>query len=130
MGALYGRSAIRQVHALRPRFLRRNPSAGHSRLRGLLLAVPVLGFAILTGGVAAQAVARASKSASPASSVALGQVGRQLLAQHVTVPGAGWAWRSVIQAPHLQTDRDVGSASVLGGLLALSRATKDSSYLD
>jgi hypothetical protein len=46
------------------------------------------------------------------------------------VPGAGWAWRSTIQAPHLQTDRDVGAASVLVGLLALHDTTGDSAYLD
>jgi rhamnogalacturonyl hydrolase YesR len=119
-----------QMHALPPRFSSPKPFARHRRLPALLLAAPALGFAILIGGLAAQGVARASKSASPASSVALGQVGQQLLAQHVNVPGAGWAWRSVIQAPHLQTDRDVGTASVLIGLLALYSATKDSSYVD
>jgi Lanthionine synthetase C-like protein len=119
-----------QMHSLCHRLSPRNRSAHNRRLPGLLLGAPALGLAILIGGLGSQGAARASKSASPASSVALGQVGQQLLAQHVTVPGAGWAWRSVIQAPHLQTDRDVGTAGVLIGLLALYSATKDSSYLD
>lgn len=52
------------------------------------------------------------------------------------VPGApeGRAWRSAIQAPHLQTDRDVGAAGIAYGLLALADATSDerakAAYLD
>ncbi|GAA4778539.1 hypothetical protein GCM10023200_09420 [Actinomycetospora chlora] len=39
-------------------------------------------------------------------------------------PGAR-AWTSAIQAPHRQTDRDVGAAGVAHGLLALAAATPD-----
>jgi lantibiotic modifying enzyme len=59
----------------------------------------------------------------------LDRAGRSLLARHVRVPGRGWAWRSSIQAPHLQTDRDVGAASVILGLLSLYDVTHDGSYL-
>jgi uncharacterized protein YyaL (SSP411 family) len=59
----------------------------------------------------------------------LAGAGRSLLERKVTVPGAGWAWRSTIQAPHLQTDRDVGAASVIVGLLGLHETTGERSYL-
>ena len=45
------------------------------------------------------------------------------------MPAGGWAWRSSIQAPHFQTDRDVGAASIGEGLLAAHAVTGDSSYL-
>jgi hypothetical protein len=41
------------------------------------------------------------------------------------MPDGGWAWRSSIQAPHYQTDRDVGAASVGEGLLAAYAVTRD-----
>lgn len=55
--------------------------------------------------------------------------GRRLLAAHVDAQGGGWAWHSVIQGLHLQTDRDVGVASVTIGLLALHEATRKPQYL-
>ncbi len=39
-------------------------------------------------------------------------------------PGAR-AWTSAIQAPHRQTDRDVGAAGIAHGLMALAAATPD-----
>ena len=45
------------------------------------------------------------------------------------MPAGGWAWRSAIQAPHYQTDRDVGAASVGEGLLAAYAVTRDARYL-
>jgi lantibiotic modifying enzyme len=39
------------------------------------------------------------------------------------------AWRSAIQGPHLQTDRDVGAASVIVGLLGLHDVTADPAYM-
>ena len=39
-------------------------------------------------------------------------------------PQGGWAWRSAIQAPHYQTDRDVGAASIGAGLLAAYAVTR------
>lgn len=40
------------------------------------------------------------------------------------------AWTSAIQAPHRQTDRDVGAAGVAHGLLALAAATSDPAARD
>lgn len=44
------------------------------------------------------------------------------------MPRGGWAWRSAIQAPHYQTDRDVGAASIGEGLLAAFAVTHDTRY--
>ena len=51
-----------------------------------------------------------------------------LVARHRAMPDGGWAWRSSIQAPHYQTDRDVGAASVGEGLLAAYAVTHDPRY--
>ena len=51
-----------------------------------------------------------------------------LVARHREMPDGGWAWRSSIQAPHYQTDRDVGAASVGEGLLAAYAVTHDARY--
>jgi hypothetical protein len=40
-------------------------------------------------------------------------------------PSGARAWVSAIQAPHRQTDRDVGAAGIAHGLLALAAATPD-----
>ena len=53
-----------------------------------------------------------------------------LVARHREMPDGGWAWRSSIQAPHYQTDRDVGAASVGEGLLAAYAVTHDARYRD
>ena len=51
-----------------------------------------------------------------------------LVARYRAMPQGGWAWRSAIQAPHHQTDRDVGAASVGEGLLAAYAVTHDARY--
>src|SRR3954453_1915368 len=51
-----------------------------------------------------------------------------LVARHRKMPEGGWAWRSSVQAPHYQTDRDVGAASVGEGLLAAYAVTHDARY--
>jgi lantibiotic modifying enzyme len=51
-----------------------------------------------------------------------------LVARHREMPHGGWAWRSAIQAPHHQTDRDVGAASIGEGLLAAYAVTRDRRY--
>ena len=51
-----------------------------------------------------------------------------LVARHRAMPEGGWAWRSSIQAPHHQTDRDVGAASIGEGLLAAYAVTGDARY--
>ena len=52
-----------------------------------------------------------------------------LVARHRPMPEGGWAWRSSIQAPHYQTDRDVGAASIGEGLLAAYAVTHDARYV-
>jgi Lanthionine synthetase C-like protein len=56
-------------------------------------------------------------------------VADSLIARHVAWPAGGWAWQSMIQAPHFQTDRDVGAASVAMGLLAAWQTTGERRYL-
>ncbi|MGE3662921.1 MAG: lanthionine synthetase LanC family protein [Pseudonocardia sp.] len=51
--------------------------------------------------------------------------GAALVSAAVPVPSGGSAWRSAIQAPHFQTDRDVGAAGIANGLLALADVTGD-----
>src|SRR5207344_2690995 len=71
-------------------------------------------------------------SPRPAKAAALSVVrmaADSLLARHETMPTGGWAWRSAIQAPHFQTDRDVGAASIGEGLLAAYGVTRDRRYL-
>src|SRR3954447_13703772 len=51
-----------------------------------------------------------------------------LVRRHREMPEGGWAWRSSIQAPHYQTDRDVGAAGVGAGLLAAYAVTHDARY--
>jgi Lanthionine synthetase C-like protein len=98
----------------------------------LASALFVLAAAALLGP-AAGAPRAGPANADPTSSTAAGRLldraGRSLLARRIRVPGRGWAWRSAIQAPHLQTDRDVGAASVILGLLSLYDVTHDRAYL-
>src|SRR3954469_886534 len=75
----------------------------------------------------------AAAAATPRASHRLAvQVARMvadaLVARHRAMPEGGWAWRSSIQAPHYQTDRDVGAASVGEGLLAAYAVTNDARY--
>src|SRR4051794_33540860 len=51
-----------------------------------------------------------------------------LVARHREMPEGGWAWQSSIQAPHYQTDRDVGAASIGAGLLAAYAVTGDARH--
>jgi lantibiotic modifying enzyme len=55
----------------------------------------------------------------------LWRAGGWLVESAVPVESGGHAWRSAIQAPHLQTDRDVGAAGIAYGLLALADVTTD-----
>lgn len=82
-------------------------------------------------GFAASSATQSPLSITNTSSLdLLNAAGQSLLARHVAGPGGGWAWPSVIQAPHLQTDRDVGASSVAMGLLALWETTHQQRYLD
>ncbi|TMK39338.1 MAG: hypothetical protein E6G56_11640 [Actinobacteria bacterium] len=103
------------------------------RLRATAAAVCTLAAAVCALAAAGPAPAAlpgpAKASASPALARLMDAAGRSLLAHHVRGPGGGWAWRSVIQAPDLQTDRDVGAASVIIGLLDLYGIRRDPRYL-
>lgn len=82
------------------------------------------------GGVAVISIAALlagflTARATPLPAPDIGQAGQALLAAARPGPAGGSAWASVIQAPHQQTDRDVGAAGIAYGLLALSDVTRD-----
>jgi hypothetical protein len=54
-----------------------------------------------------------------------------MIRHHVRGPrtGIGWAWPSAIQAPEVNTDRDVGAASVGMGFIAAYQTTGEHIYL-
>lgn len=59
----------------------------------------------------------------------LQQVGQSLINSHEDATG-GWRFRSAIQAPHYQTDRDLGASSVgMGFLVAADRYPEDQEWL-
>lgn len=68
-----------------------------------------------------------SATPTPISPV-VDKAGKGLIDLHIATNG-GWAWRSSIQSPNLQTDRDVGVSSVIMGLLALWETTREQQYL-
>lgn len=88
---------------------------------------------LLTGALLAAlgTPARSSTSISPppAGDSLLTGAADALVAAAVPGPVGGAAWRSVIQAPHLQTDRDVGAAGIAFGLLAAYDVTSRPAYL-
>jgi hypothetical protein len=86
--------------------------------------------ALVAAAMVATPASRADADAADRRAVALARLAADsLLARHRAMPGGGWAWRSSIQAPHYQTDRDVGAASVGEGLLAAYAVTRDRRYL-
>jgi lantibiotic modifying enzyme len=97
--------------------------------RAALAAVVLATVAVARQLATETASAHAGGAATPAPQQLLAQAADSILAHHVPGPGGGWAWRSAIQAPHLQTDRDVGAASVGIGLIAAYQATGDAAYL-
>jgi lantibiotic modifying enzyme len=54
-----------------------------------------------------------------------------MIGHHVRGPrtGVGWAWPSSIQAPQVNTDRDVGAASVGMGFIAAYQTTRQRAFL-
>src|SRR3954465_10896038 len=82
---------------------------------------------LLSGAFAANPAGAARMPDRPAVRVAR-LAADSLVARHRSMPAGGWAWRSAIQAPHYQTDRDVGAASVGEGLLAAYAVTRDARY--
>src|SRR4051812_50189759 len=81
---------------------------------------------ILTSTLLASFALVADAAASPRE--VAGMAADSLVARHREMPEGGWAWRSSIQAPHYQTDRDVGAASIGQGLLAAYAVTDDARY--
>src|SRR3954465_4931500 len=77
---------------------------------------------LLSGAFAANPAGAARMPDRPAVSLAR-LAADSLVARHREMPRGGWAWRSAIQAPHYQTDRDVGAASIGEGLLAAYAVT-------
>jgi uncharacterized protein YyaL (SSP411 family) len=93
------------------------------------LVAAVASAAVLACGAATLEPATASHPAHTSSASLLVRAADALDARHVLSPVGGWAWRSAIQAPHLQTDRDVGAASVAFGLLSAYDVTHRPAYL-
>ena len=91
----------------------------------------VLAASLLAAGCARAPAAEYAPGAAPATSALPHAAADRLVADGVPSPlgpdgppGAR-AWTSAIQAPHRQTDRDVGAAGIAHGLLALAAATPD-----
>jgi lantibiotic modifying enzyme len=78
--------------------------------------------------LAAQTPAQAQR-ATPDPGALATAAADTLIATHLDTP-AGWSWRSAIEPPHIQTDRDVGAAGIGAGLLAVYETTRDARYLD
>jgi len=101
------------------------------RLTSSVLACTLVATAVAVASISAGGPQRQPAGAARVSTRALTTVrlaADSLVARHRKMPEGGWAWRSSIQAPHFQTDRDVGAASVGEGLLAAYRVTGDKRY--
>jgi Lanthionine synthetase C-like protein len=73
-----------------------------------------------------------SRPGSPGSiRTLLNASAQSMIAHHISGPrtGKGWAWPSSIQAPQVNTDRDVGAASVGMGFIAAYQTTGRRAYL-
>ncbi|MGH7358228.1 MAG: hypothetical protein ACREJR_05375, partial [Candidatus Rokuibacteriota bacterium] len=82
---------------------------------------------VLTAAVVLAAPASARTTDRLASKV-VRMAADSLVSRSKAMPAGGRAWRSAIQAPHYQTDRDVGAASIGEGLLAAYAVTRDRRY--
>jgi lantibiotic modifying enzyme len=97
----------------------------------LLLLVCALGAAVATASTSAsgQSGTPVKADATDGPDVELVRMAADsLVARHRAMPEGGWAWRSSVQAPHYQTDRDVGAAGIGEGLLAAYAVTRDPRY--
>ena len=105
------------------------------RLSGRLPRWLVLAAALVCGCAAGMAgAAPGGALARPAVSSArslLDSAARSMIRHHIRGPrtGIGWAWSSAIQAPQVNTDRDVGASSVGVGFLAAYQTTGERAYL-
>jgi uncharacterized protein YyaL (SSP411 family) len=84
----------------------------------------------ILGSIAFACTATCAPQAAAADDTLLEAAANSLIARHVQPSVGGWAWHSVIQAPNLQVDRDVGAASSGMGLLAAYETTNDATYLN
>ena len=104
-----------------------------NRVRGHLLDASGIIFALIVSLTPLRAVAQLPAEIKIATHkqihALLTQTGDSLLSRHKVGSGHGWTWRSVIQSPHFQTDRDVGAAGIAMGLLGLWESTHNASYL-
>jgi hypothetical protein len=84
--------------------------------------------AFLTVGAAVADASASPRAGDRAALKVVRSAADSLVARHRAMPQGGWAWQSEIQAPHYQTDRDVGAASIGEGLLAAYGVTRDARY--
>lgn len=81
------------------------------------------------GTAAAASLSASANRAADTEAAALARLAADsLVARRQAMPTGGWAWRSAVQAPHYQTDRDVGAAGIGEGLLAAYAVTRDARY--
>lgn len=86
-------------------------------------AATILGFAGL--GVAGYGIDRVRQPQEHEQSLEtfISEAGESLIAMHEVDPDSGgWKFKSAIQAPHFQTDRDVGASGIGIGFLRLAEA--------
>jgi Lanthionine synthetase C-like protein len=106
---------------------KRSEPQAHGRVGSRWLSL-VLILALLSGCGWPQAAHRGAVSArltpSTVSSL-LDRAALSMISHHIRGPrtGVGWAWPSSIQAPQVNTDRDVGAASVGMGFIAAYQTT-------
>src|SRR5580765_4767628 len=100
-------------------------------MRLLLLSFTCLVAAAGAGSLSSSGPAAVTRASSPNAQAleVVRMAADSLVARHRPMPEGGWAWRSSIQAPHYQTDRDVGAASIGEGLLAAYAVTHDARYV-
>lgn len=98
----------------------------------LVVAATVAALCSCGVGLPRSGLAGGHEGLSPGSArTLLNAAARSLIAHHITGPvtARGWAWPSSIQAPQVNTDRDVGAASVGMGFIAAYQATGRRDYL-
>ncbi|MEJ2867533.1 lanthionine synthetase LanC family protein [Actinomycetospora sp. OC33-EN08] len=96
----------------------------------LLAVVALLAGCSTTAGDDPGAPPSPSPVAAPAAAPGIGAGVDALIRTAEKGPEGGSVWRSVIQAPHRQVDRDVGAAGIAAGLLAVADGAPDPGVRD